>query len=295
LESSIPALLMCLLRWMAPAFRRSVRLPCQPFRLDIRHALGICGLLLLPHPAYPAKSISVDASSDIDWTYDAQKNPDEKVLRLVLPSTAAAIDLGTLPVTADVTAFHWLDETYRLFSLDIPVDVTQGLVYPQNVIAWDGTTYYFAFDPEVAAIPASSGIDALSATGNGLILLSFDVTTQLPGGVVAADEDVVAWDGVGWSMFFDGSAKGIPAGLDIDGLDIHTNGSMLYFSFDTSGLLGNTYFNDEDIVAYDGANWSLSLDASAVLGVSLAAGDLDAFGLLSALLFRDGFESPPPP
>lgn len=257
--------------------------------------MGILCLLALSPMAYSDSALSVDASNDIDWTSGVQRISDEKVLRVVLPAPPAARDLGALPANADVTAFHWLDATYRLFAMDIPVDVTQGLVYPQNVLAWDGDTYYLAFDPADAAIPASSGIDAISATGNGLILLSFDVTTQLPGGVVAADEDVVAWNGTGWSLYFDGSAKGIPSALDIDGLDVHPTSSVLYFSFDTSGLLGTTYFNDEDIVAFNGTSWSLALDASEDLGASFAAGDLDAFGLRTALLFRDGFESAPPP
>jgi hypothetical protein len=273
---------------------------CLPFQRNSRvtRSLALAGLLMLPaflSVAQAESPASVDVSSDIAWLSGVQNTADHTVLQISFPSSSSTIDLGLLPVTADVTAFHRYDDVYRFFSVDITTLVSQGLIYPQDVIAWDGGTYYLAFDRVAAAIPPTTRIDAVSVAPNGLILLSFDTTVQLPGGLTFADEDIAGFDGAIWSMFFDGSAKGIPASLDIDGLDIHPNGSTLYLSFDTSGLLGTAFFNDEDIVSYDGASWSLALDASEVLGASFAAGDLDALGFKSALLFRDGFESPPPP
>lgn len=250
-------------------------------------------ILASPNSAHTASPVSVDVSSDIHWTPGAQVVADEKAIRIDLPASVTAIDLGLVPVAADVVGYHRYENLYHFFAVDIPTDLTQGLVFPQNVIAWDGGTYYLAFDPETAAIPRSAGIDAISwRQADGTALLSFDVTVQLPGGLVVADEDIAAWNGVTWSLFFDGSARGIPANLDVNGFHFDPATSILYFSFDTSGQLGNVFFNDEDVVALDGQNWSLALDSSVVFGPDFAAGDLDALGIRTAVLFRDGFESP---
>ena len=63
-----------------------------------------------------------------------------------------------------------------------------------------------------------------------------------------------------------------------------------YFSFDTSGKISTVDFDDEDVVAFDGSTWSLAYDASATLSAAFAAGDLDALGVRTVNIFKDGFE-----
>ena len=46
-------------------------------------------------------------------------------------------------------------------------------------------------------------------------------------------------------------------------------------SFDTTGTIGGIFFDDEDVVRFDGATWSLEFDASAA-DADWASADLDA-------------------
>ena len=72
------------------------------------------------------------------------------------------------------------------------------------------------------------------------------------GGVSAADEDVLSWDGAAYSLVFDDSDVGLDA-LEIDVLDVLSSDQLL-LSFTTSGSVpdvGNV--DDSDIVLFGGS------------------------------------------
>ncbi len=257
--------------------------------------IAALGLLLSAGAASShAQILTVDLSNDITWTADAATIDDEGALRVTLPSTVSTLDLGALPPSADVTAYQLLDDGRRLFVLDQFVDFGGGIsAGPRDIVAWNGATYALFLDGAAAGIPAGTMIDAVGrirSAGVTQTLLSFDVPTALPGGLTADDEDIVGWNGTTWSPFLDGSANGIPENLDVDGFDRDPVNGTRYFSFDTSGRIGTVDFDDEDVVAFDGSTWSLAYDASASLSASFAAGDLDALGIRTVNIFKDGFE-----
>ena len=238
----------------------------------------------------------LDLSGDTDWTAGLSLFADDAASRVSLSGAVAGIALGPLPRNADLTAYDSKDNGQRLIALDITVDFGFGPIQPRDVVGWIDLTPSLYFDGSTAGVPAGARIDALGhvrQTGAQATLLSFDVTVLLPGGLVAADEDVVAWDGAAWSMFFDGSANGVPAPFDVDGYDRDPTTGTQYFSFDTSGIIAGVYFDDEDVVAFDGSDWSLVYDASANAEITLAKGDLDALGVRLSRLFMDGFENAP--
>ena len=249
--------------------------------------------LLATSPGW-AQVRSIDISNEITWTAGAATIDDEGARRVTLPSTVSALDLGVLPAAADVTAYQLLDDGTKLFALDTFADLGGGVkAGPEDIVRWNGATYALFFDGSVAGVPAGAAIDAVGRqrqAGVATTLISFDIAVALPGGLTADDEDIVAWNGAAWSLFFDGSANGVPANLDIDGFDRDPVNGTRYFSFDTSGKIATVDFDDEDVVAFDGSAWSLAYDASASLSASFAAGDLDALGVRTANLFKDGFE-----
>jgi hypothetical protein len=251
--------------------------------------------LLASGPGASAELVAVEVSNDVTWTAGVATIDDEGARRVTLPSTVSALDLGTLPGGADVTAYHALEDGRPLFALDTYVDLGAGVkAGPEDLVTWNGSAYAIFLDGSDAGVPSGSAIDAVAIrrqTGTTSTLVSFDVTTALPGGLTVDDEDLAAWDGVSWTIELDGSANSVPEALDLDGFDRDPVDGTRYFSFDSSGQIDGVDFDDEDVVAFDGFDWSLAYDASAALEASFAAGDLDALGARTANLFRDNFES----
>lgn len=125
----------------------------------------------------------------------------------------------------------------------------------------------------VGMIPANTDLQALAAADGGSWLLSFDVATQLAGGVVAQPGDVVRFDGTSFSLEVQASSVGVPAGSIVDALAWLSSGALL-LSFDTTVSLGGTVFEDEDLAEFSGGSFSMFFDGSAN-GVSPLL-DLDA-------------------
>jgi hypothetical protein len=75
-------------------------------------------------------------------------------------------------------------------------------------------------------------------------------------------------------LAFDGSTEGLDPSLDIDAAQELGAGAFL-MSFDTAGTISGVHFDDEDIVRFDGAVWSMEFDASAA-DSDWAAADMDA-------------------
>jgi hypothetical protein len=201
---------------------------------------------------------------------------------LVTSDEAVAVDnqlgvvvlenLGAIPESADVTAHAVAANGDRLFALDTTADLG-GLVLARGDIArFDGASHTLELDASAAGVPGSAITDAVSIAPGGL-LLSFDTTVDL-GTVVAADEDLVRWDGANFSMALDGSAVGIDETLDVDAGQDLGSGQFL-ISLDTTGTVGGITAADEDILRFDGSAWSLEFDASAA-DADWAAADLDA-------------------
>ena len=93
--------------------------------------------------------------------------------------------------------------------------------------------------------------------------MSFDAALSI-GGVFAADEDVLRWDGASFSLSFDGSGEGVPPGLDVDGLHYDTVADDWLLSFDSASQIDGVSFGREDVLRFDPntGSWSLALDAS---------------------------------
>jgi hypothetical protein len=183
-------------------------------------------------------------------------------------------NLGTLPDASEVTALGLDVNGDRLIAFETTTALAGGVVArPGDVVRYDGSLYSIEFDARVAGLPSSVATDATSLSANGL-LLSFDTTVDLGGGLVVADEDLVAWNGIAFALVMDGSAQGLDSSLDVDAAQ-DLGGGVFLMSFDTAGAIGGIDFADEDVMRFDGADWSLEFDASAA-NVEWAAADLDA-------------------
>lgn len=183
-------------------------------------------------------------------------------------------NLGTLPDASDVIALGFDVNGDRFIAFDTTTTLAGGVVArPGDVVRYDGTAYSIEFDALAAGVPSGVMTNATSRSANGLFL-SFDTTVDLGAGLVVADEDVVDWNGTSFTLAFDGSLAGLDSALDVDAVQSLGGGSFL-LSFDTTGQISGLVFSDEDLMRFDGANWSVEFDASELNSAWVAA-DLDA-------------------
>ena len=247
-------------------------------RLAARLAV-VAGLGLAP---WAAEGADVSASSDVaaELGTNAVTAADEDVLTDAMLGPVTPIALGSLPEAADVVAYAALSGGEFLLAFDTTVELSGPLTARRgDIVRYDGvSTYSIELDASSAGVPAGVVADAVSETTGGL-LLSFDITADLGGSLVVADEDLVHWNGSSFALVLDGSAAGIHEALDVDA--VHDSGSQVYaVSFDGSGSVGGVDFADEDVLSYDavGTSWTLAYDASAQ-DADWEAADLDAVAL----------------
>jgi hypothetical protein len=183
-------------------------------------------------------------------------------------------NLGPLPNSSEVVALGLDVNGDRLLAFDTTTPLSGGVIARKgDVVRFDGAVYSIEFDASLAGLPTSAATDAVSLSANGL-LLSFDTTVSLSGGLVAADEDLVEWDGGTFTLRLDGSSEGVASSLDVDAVQ-DLGGGRFLISFDTTGSVGGVVFADEDVLRFDGSSWSLEIDTS-TLGSAWGAADLDA-------------------
>jgi hypothetical protein len=219
--------------------------------------------------------LSPDTTVDLAGTTFA----DQEALADGMAGSVSLLPLGTLPDRTDVNAYH-LSDGDQLYSLDTTADLGGvGTVGAADVVRFDGTTDTIEFRASDHCIPDGVIVDAVTVNGSDDLMLSFDTTVDLGSGVIAGDEDLVTFHGsCTYTVFFDGSARSIASGLDLDGADFWAGSGHLFLSFDGSGSVGSYDFDDEDILEFDpiGLTWiSLYYDGSA-LHAALAAADVVA-------------------
>jgi hypothetical protein len=240
----------------------------------------VCSLgLLLALPALAAEEISTDVTVVLDGTLAADEDVVEDAA-----SAVAKIELGALPAAADVIGYSVATNGDVLFSLDVSARLPGGVdVTPRDVVRWDGSVHSVELRGASHGIPAGAQIDAIGMI-EGDLLVSLDVTATLSG-VTADDEDLVRLDSTQptqWSLLFNGSAHGVPAGADLDAADVIDDGApaasaRLALSFDVSGSVGGVAFDDEDVLelATASGTWSKRYDGSSA-HAALGAADVDA-------------------
>ena len=167
-----------------------------------------------------------------------------------------------------------------LREVSVSPDVTAALgsetVRDQSVAADDLTGTVTLVD--LGNLPEAADLDGYHRLRNGDRLFSLDTASLLPGGLAVAPADVVRFDGGAYTVEFDGSAEGLPAGAVVDAVGVIEDADLL-LSFDITVSVDGITVYDEDLVRFDGVTFSMFLDGSAA-GVANAL-DLDAVHHLS--------------
>jgi hypothetical protein len=152
----------------------------------------------------------------------------------------------------------------------------------EDILALDpaGPDWNMLFDGSDVGIPTASDVDAFDVLSDGTLLMSFDITTTLPGIGMVMDADVVRFTPTdlgdvtagSFSWYFDGSDVGLTTlGEDIDALDLAPDGRLIISTLGTAVVRGATG-QDEDLLVFNptqlGAttqgSWQLFFDGSDV-------------------------------
>lgn len=146
-----------------------------------------------------------------------------------------------------------------LLSPDTTVELAGSTFEDQDVVTDDqlGTVSLVP----LGALPNASEVSAYHLFADGDQLYSLDTTQELGGGLIASPADVVRYNGVTDTLVFDASAEGVPDGAILDAVGVHSSDDLV-LSFDTTVDLGAVTADDEDVVRFDGATFSLLFDGS---------------------------------
>jgi hypothetical protein len=145
-------------------------------------------------------------------------------------------------------------------SPDITVDLSGTTPDDEDLISDDlrGTVTLL----DIASVPDTADLDAYHRLRNDDQLFSLDTTVDFGEGLVATPGDVVRFDGTGFKLEFDGSAHGLPASAVVDAVSVIDAGDLL-LSFDITISVDGITVDDEDLVSFDGADFTLFFDGSA--------------------------------
>jgi hypothetical protein len=156
---------------------------------------------------------------------------------------------------------------------------------------------------------------ATDAAGNMMTPVSWSFTTAdaappttlffstvgngaMPGvGGTADDADIYSWDGSAFARVVDAAGTGslgLPSSANVDGyVRVDANRFYLSFAADTT-VPGLGTVQDEDVVFYNGAAWSVFFDGTA-LGLTASGHDLDALSIVDGVLFFSTVGNANPP
>ena len=274
---------------ISPARRVTMRGKGSPMRSAVAWIGAVCLLGALAPGAASAQSLEVssDTAITLKGTTLSPRVPglDDGVSLTIRPLGPAAPGI-TLPAGVNLDGFDRLANGDVLFSIDVATPIPglapPGIAHPNDVVQVGAAGPVLVFSGAVAGLPRGTNVDAVGREANGFLLLSFDSTVTI-GGVLVADEDVVRVDPATYAatVVYDGSAQGVAAGLDLDGVYRDLDTGHLLLSFDGAGTLGGVSFSARDVLdwdpssgvytlAYDGAaaGWPAGANLDEVSGLS---------------------------
>jgi hypothetical protein len=201
-------------RWNG-AFSRTVDLTT----LGVPASANVDGLVVIdPTHFY----VSFTADTTISGFGTVQ---DEDVVFRNGASWAVAFDMTAAGLTAanlDIDEFDIVGSTLYFSTVGSanPPGVA-GTADDADVYTWNGTSFARVWDATANGVPAGANVDGVSVIDPTHILISFVGDTSITGFATVQDEDVVYFKAGAWSVWFDGTAKGLTAAdLDLDAIDV---------------------------------------------------------------------------
>jgi hypothetical protein len=180
---------------------------------------------------------------------------------------------ATLLLTAAITGARAVS---YYFATDVPATLGGADYGGDQILRSDGGVYSVAVDTEGARFRG------MARRPDGLWLITEAVPDYIVG-VFYEPRDVFLTDAATpFSMYFDGSAAGVPAGASIDTIILGSDDSLI-LSFDVPVDLGGTTYSPSDLVVFAGgtfAPWWIAAAAGVPAYANLVGADIDSGGTL---------------
>jgi hypothetical protein len=172
-----------------------------------------------------------------------------------------------------------------------------GTADDADIYSWNGTAFSRSIDASAAPynLPGGANVDGFDRVSATQFYLSFTGQVNVPGIGNVQDEDVVFFNGTSWSLFFDGSVRGLTgaAATDLDAISIV--GGQLYFSTDNGAIPPGAggVGDDADIYRWNGAStYTRVIDASGTGSLGLPnSANVDGFVRVDATHFYLSFNA----
>ena len=154
------------------------------------------------------------------------------------------IRFGIIALVLVAAAIIPAEAEQYFFAVDVPAELG-GVDYTPNQIVYGDSAIYKL----ESTLPDHVHLAAVHLSPDGLWLFAPAHPVNI-NGTHYDPRDVVAYDGVGYASYMDGSALGIPDGVRIDALFLDASGSPV-LSFDIPVDLGSGLFGPSDLVRYN--------------------------------------------
>ncbi|MFM9921089.1 multicopper oxidase domain-containing protein [Lacisediminihabitans sp. H27-G8] len=201
---------------------------------------------------------------------------------------------GNWSVTASTVVQVQAALSFSTFGNSNPPGVG-GTADDADIYSWNGTAFARLLDVSLApySLPGAANVDGFDRVDATHFYLSFTDQVNVPGIGNVQDEDVVYYNAGTWSLYFDGSVRGLTGSRATDLDAISVVGGQLYFSTDNAavppGVSGAG--DDADIYSWNGATFSRVIDASAAPYNLPANANVDGFVRVDATHFYLSFSA----
>lgn len=245
-------------------------------------ALQVLLILFLIVPSYAGYILF---STDEDFAIGIIQPADDNLVSYFTDTfyLSGLLPPGSLPKQVNVDAIGILSQNEIVISLDEDVIISSTLYADEDLIKFNGSTFSMWWNASGSGLPPEVNLDAVYvlSVSPQEVLFSLEEDAVLPTVGLVADEDIIKRkEGVGFSMFLDGSSIGIPPEADIDAIAKDPSTGHYIISLDSDAVIGSTLYFDADLIEYTGAGFTLYFD-SAGAGIP-AQVDINAAEIVTA-------------
>jgi hypothetical protein len=136
-----------------------------------------------------------------------------------------------------------------LFSPANPWSIGATTFLPNDVVRWNGTTFFLALPGTASGIPTEARIDAISEIASGALELSFDVPVRIGAADYGRSDLVLYTDGVGYALAWSAASAGVPDYANLVGSSRDASGARV-LAFDVPVTLGANEYLPGDLVRW---------------------------------------------